>query len=231
MDERVTYFLVDTEYNWDTWSEEQRKSLAATTLQEWICSDKFKDTASFSEIEAETTIGRRVLQFRAEDQYWKEAEYKQCRDLLESIYLYWVDSKWAYIEQTRNGRPRRAEYSASTMKKAAKYANPPFMVQDGEENVHYKSVTWARRVLGESSTQTWVKLVVIREALYSEIYRRAGAEYFTGCTKEEIAETLSLPKKFVNALCRWLVEDKGWRMASVRREGKRVRVLQLTAVA
>jgi hypothetical protein len=48
--------------------------------------------------------------------------------------------------------------------------------------------------------------------------------------KEEIAETLGLPKKFVNEMCRWLVESGDWKLVRTTRGGVTRRELRLSFI-
>jgi hypothetical protein len=199
-------------------------------MLEWVASDNFKVAASHGEVYAETSIGKTFLSLQAEDQFWKDGEYQSVRRVVEGVVEFWIEEKWVSVETTKNGRPRRAEHSPKLVSKALRYTDLPFVVTDGEEEVHYKSVKWSKSILGESSVKTWVRLVVIKDSLFKEIYKQSGAEFWTGHTKEEIAETLGLPKKFVNEMCRWLVESGDWRIVSTRREGKSRRELRLSYV-
>jgi hypothetical protein len=228
MEDGVIFYLIDTEDDWNSWSEHLQETFATQTLQEWVCSSNFKAKASYGEIERETTLGRRLLEYQSEDQFWKDADYRRLKDLLEKVYQYWYSHRWAYVETTRNGRPRKAEYSQEVISKALKYANVPFLVKDGEEEVLYKNVTWSRSILGESNVQQWVKLVVIKENIFKYIYTRCGPEYFMNRTKDEVAEELHLPKVFANELCRWLVSTGNWKVVQARRNGCRRRELRFS---
>jgi hypothetical protein len=57
-----------------------------------------------------------------------------------------------------------------------------------------------------------------------------GVEYFTGCTKEEIAEKLKMPKRFINEMCRWLVASGDWVIVSTNRKGKRRREIRYSVL-
>jgi hypothetical protein len=230
MENSVVYYLLDCEDDWTTWSEQLQETFAAQTLQEWLCSPNFKDKATYDEISSETTAGKHFLSFRQEDQYWKDPNYVKARELMKNIYDYWKEHKWVYEQTTRNGRPRRAEHSPQTISKALKYANPPFLVQDSEEDVLYRSVKWSRSILGESSTESWIRLVVLPENIFKQIYRKAGVEYFTGKTREEITEMLHLPKPFVNEFCRWLQNSGHWEVKIRRVNGEKRREMRYTAL-
>jgi hypothetical protein len=220
MENSVICYLLDCEDDWGLWSEQLRETLAIQTLQEWLCSPNYKSKATYDEISNETTAGKHFLKFRSEDQYWKDSDYVKARDIVENIYQYWKEHKWVYEQTTRNGRPRRAEYSQETISKALRYAEIPFQAQDSEENVLYKSVAWSSSILGQASTQSWVKLVLMQENVFKQIYRKTGVEYFTGKTREEITEMLHLPKPFVNEFCRWLQDSGQWEI--LRRKVKGV---------
>ena len=225
MEDSVIFFLIDTEDDWNSWSEHLQEAFAIQTLQEWLGSERFKIKASYTEIERETTLGRRLLEYQGEDQFWKDEGYQRLKNLLETVYQYWCNHRWTYVETTRNGRPRKAEYSQDVKSKAMKYANVPFLVKDGEEEVLYKSIAWSRSVLGEGNVQHWVKLVVIKENIFKHIYSKCGAAYFMNRTKDEVAEELNLPKVFANELCRWMVNTGDWKVVQARRNGCRRREL------
>jgi hypothetical protein len=230
MEDSVNYFLIDSSLDWDLWSENQRKYFAWETIIEWIVSDNFKVAATYGEIYAETALGRMFLSLQAEDQFWKDEKYLAVRTVVEGVVDFWIDNNWVSVETTKNGRPRRAEHSPKRVSKALKYVDLPFVVSDGEEEVHYKSVKWSKRILGETVTETWVRLVVIKDNLFKEVYRQTKTEFWTGHTKEEIAETLGLPKSFVNEMCRWLVESGNWKLVRTTRGGRTRRELRLSFV-
>lgn len=228
MEDSVIFYLLDVEDDWNTWSEQVREKVAVQTLQEWICSENFKEKATYDEISCETTLGRHYLNYQREDQYWKDSGYIRARDLNESIYEYWIEQKWVYEETTRNGRPRSAEYPNSVISKAMRYLNPPFRIEDAHEDSLYKSVAWSRSILGQTSTQVWIRLVVIKDNIFRQIYSKTGVEFFTGRTREEIAEILHLPKPFVNELCRWLQRSGNWEVAYRKVKGVRRREMRYT---
>lgn len=230
MEDCVIYYLLDIEDDWNSWSETVREEISILSLQQWICSENFKEKATYEEISAETTVGQHYLKFHAEDQYWKDDEYIRARDLLDGVYDYWKQHKWVYEETTRNGRPRKVEYSNAVISKAMRYANPPFRVEDSEEDSLYKSVDWSRSILGQTSTQVWIKLVVIKDNIFKQIYNKTGVEFFTGRTREEIAELLHLPKPFVNEMCRWLQRTGEWEVAYRKVKGTRRREMRYTVV-
>jgi hypothetical protein len=229
MENCVNYDLINFEDDWSLWNHNQQHALAWMTLSEWLCSEKFKTKAAYSEIAKETTIGQRFLAHTREDQYWKNEEYKTLRSILDGIYDYWKTENWVCEETTKNGRPRRTEYSAKQISSAMRYLDPPFLIEEEEQEVHYKSVNWARSVLGQTTTQSWVKLVMVKPSLFREIYRIATVSEFTGFTREEIAENLNLPKAFVNEMCRWLVNDLGWKVVRRQCDNRVRRELRLTA--
>ena len=230
MEDSVIFYLLDSEDDWESWSEHLREEFAIQTLQEWVCSDKFKVKASFTEIESETTLGKRLNQFRSEDQFWKDENYQRLKSLLGEVYEYWESKRWTCVETKKNGRPRTAEYSPAVLSKAAKYANVPFIVEEGEEQVLFRSVKWGRSVLGEASVKKWIWLVVLKENVFKHIYNRCGIEFFSGYTKDEIAEKLSLPKRFVNEMCRWLVDSGNWKIVQAKRNGSRRRELRFSVI-
>jgi hypothetical protein len=230
MENSLEIYQVDTESDWGSWSDSQRKHFALRTMFEWIASDNFKVAATYGEIYAETSLGRTFLSLQAEDQFWKDEKYLAVRTVVEGVVDFWIDNNWVSEETKKNGRPRRAEHSPRRVSKALKYVNLPFSVTDGEEEVHYKSVKWSKRILGEAVTETWVRLVVIKDSLFKEVYGQTGTEFWTGHTKEEITETLGLPKTFVNEMCRWLVESGKWKLVRTTRGGKTRRELRLSFV-
>lgn len=210
MENSVETFILDAGDEWNEWSNRIRQAFAVQTLQEWICSENFKEKATHLEIARETTLGQRYIACTEEDQYWKDNDYKKVRDLLWKVYGYWVEQEWAYEETTRNGRPRRADHHPAVVSKAMRYTDLPFIVTDGGEATLYKSVKWSRSILGQSSTQVWVKLVTIKENVFKQIYGQTGLDYFVGKTRDELSESLHLPKPFVNELCRWLERTGSW---------------------
>lgn len=228
MEDSVIYYLLDAEDGWNEWSEQVHEKIAVQTLQEWLCSENFKEKATYYEISAETTVGRHYLKYLAEDQYWKDSAYTRARDLNEKVYDYWRLHHWVYEETTRNGRPRRVEYSDSVVSKAMRYLNPPFRIEDSTEDSLYKSVSWSRSILGQTSTQTWIRLVVIKDNIFRQIYSKTGVEFFTGKTREEITEVLHLPKPFVNELCRWLQRSGNWEVVYRKEKGVRRREMRYT---
>jgi hypothetical protein len=210
MESSVETYILDAGDEWNEWSEQVRQAFAVQTLQEWICSENFKEKATHLEIARETTLGQRYISYTEEDQYWKDNDYRKVRDLLWKVYDYWKEQEWAYEETTRNGRPRRVEHHPTTVSKAMRYSDLPFIVTDGEEVTLYKSIKWSRSILGQSTTQVWVKLVTIKENVFKQIYGQIGLDYFVGKTREELSESLHLPKPFVNELCRWLERTGNW---------------------
>jgi hypothetical protein len=230
MESSLEFFQIDNEFHWGSWSESQRKHFALRTMFEWVASDNFKVAATYGEVYAETIIGKTFLSLQAEDQFWKDEKYQSVREVVDGIVEFWIDENWVAVETTRKGRPRRAEHSPKIVSKALRYTDLPFVVTDGEEEVHYKSVKWSKSILGETVTQTWVRLVVMKDNLFKEIYKKTGSEFWTGCTKEEIAGTLGLPKTFVNEMCRWLVETGSWKLVRTTRGGKTRRELRLSYV-
>jgi hypothetical protein len=226
MEDSVIHRLLETEPDWDKWEGQLQEAFAIQTLQEWICSENFKERATYFEIEKETTLGRRFIKYQTEDQFWKENEYKRLKKLLQSVYSFWKEQDWVYEETTRNGRPRRAEYSREVISKALKYSHLPFYAKGGGEDTMYRSEYWSKSILGELSVQSWVRLVVLKENVFQHLYTNLGAEFFSGCTREEVAEKLHLPKPFVNELCRWLQRGGEWDIKQSKRNGERRRVMQ-----
>lgn len=227
MEDGVIFFLLDADEDWHCWTEALQTALALQTMQEWICSANFKEKATPEEISRETTIGQKLLSFWEQDQFWKDPNYAKTRTLVDGIFAFWKKHQWAQEETKTNGRPRRAEYSHAQISKALKYTDLPFIVEDSEENTFYKSVSWARSVLGENLPQRWTRLIVIKENLFKQIYTRLGAQFFTGLTKEEISEKLHLPKPFVNEMCRWLQRTGSWEIRQHKKNGERRRELRL----
>jgi hypothetical protein len=230
MEDSVIFYLLDVESDWNSWSDNLQESLAVQTLQEWICSDKFKIKASFYEVELETTLGRRLLRHQAEDQYWKDSDYQKVKSLLEGVYEYWYKRQWACVETTKNGRPRKSEYSTQTISKAMKYAHVPFFVNDGDEEVMYKSIAWSKSVLGETNVKCWVGLITVKENVFKHLFNICGVEYFSGCTKVELMEKLKLPKKFVNEMCRWLISSGNWIIVQAKKDGQRRREMRYSVI-
>ena len=230
MENSVEVYQVSRSLDWDSWSEHQREHFAFRTMFEWIASDNFKVAATSREIHAETILGRTFLDLQSEDQFWKDKRYLAVRTVVEGVLDFWIDRHWVYEETTRNGRPRRVEHSRSRVSQALKYVDLPFYVTGGEEEVMYRSVEWSKSILGESSVKTWVRLVVIKDSLFKEIYKQSGAEFWTGRTKEEIAGTLGLPKSFANEMCRWLVESGDWKLVRTTRGGVTRRELRLSFI-
>jgi hypothetical protein len=230
MEDGVIFYLLDVEDDWNNWSKEQQYALALQTLQEWICSDGFKLKAAFYEIECQTTLGRRLLKCRAEEQYWKDSDYQSVKSLQERVYEYWYLHQWAFVLTTKNGRPRKAEYSRETVSKAMKYAYVPFFANGGEDDVSYKSIAWAKSVLGETNVKSWISLVTVKENVFKHVFSICGVEYFSGCTKDEIAEKLKLPKKFVNEMCRWLISSGNWVVVKTRKNGKQRREIRFSTL-
>lgn len=228
MEDRLNYYLLDTQEAAEIYEAKLVESLAVDMLQDWICSDSFKLKATHREIEQETFFGRIKLKFEENDQFWKNEEYQLTRDLVEKVFEYWHKRKWCYVETKKNGRPRRAEYSQKTLSKAAKYDNPPFLIMDSEEENLYNNAKWGRSVLGTASVQTWVKVVIVKEQIFKEVYQKSGAEHFTGCTKEEIASNLHLPTKFVKEMCRWLESTGRWKTVRCERKGVTRREMRLS---
>jgi len=226
----LIFYLLDGEDDWDSWSEEEQFALSLQTLQEWICSDGFKTKASFDEVEHTTTLGKRLFECKEEDQFWKDAKYQRIKSLQIEVYKYWYDRKWATEETTRNGRPRRAEYSREVISKAMRYAYVPFHTTGGEDDAYYKSVAWSKSVLGETNVQYWITLVTIKENVFKHVFNVCGVEYFTGCTKDEISEKLKMPKRFINEMCRWLVASGDWVIVSTNRKGKRRREIRYSVL-
>lgn len=230
MEDGVIYYLLDSEDDWHTWTAQLQEALAVQTLQQWICSENFKEKATYEQLDEATFIGQKLMKLREDDQYWKDNTYKRLKAIQLAIYSYWREHRWVYEETTRNGRPRRAEHSREVKSKAMKYVNPPFLIEDSEEDTLYKSVYWSKSILGELSVQTWSRIVIIRENIYKQVYSKLGVEFFTGRTRDEIAEVLHLPKPFVNGLCRWLQQSGNWRIRQVKLNGERRRELQYTVV-
>jgi hypothetical protein len=227
MEDGIIFFLLDADEDWHRWTEAIQTALALQTLQEWICSDKFKEKATPEEISKETTIGQKLLSFWEQDQFWKDANYVKTRDMLDGIFAFWKKRQWVREETKTNGRPRRAEYSSVQISKALKYIDLPFIVEDSEENTLYKSVSWGRSIAGENLPQKWTRLVTMKENIFNQIYTKLGPDFFTGYTKEELAEKLHLPKTFVNELCRWLQSTGSWEIRQRKKDGERRRELRL----
>lgn len=230
MEGSVTFYLLDVEENWNTYSEQIREAIATFTLQEWICSDYFKAKASHYEIDQHTTVGKLYIENCGEHLYWLNDNYQKLRQLREGIYEYWQQRKWACLEETRNGRPRRVEYSSEVISHAMKYIYNPVEVTGSGYDLSPKTIAWAKSVLNETGPQCWIKLIVIKENIYKYVYSKVGAEYLTGCTKDEIADKLNLPKKFVDEMCRWLVDNGGWKVVQAKRDGARRREMRRSVI-
>jgi hypothetical protein len=229
MENCINYDLINFEDDWSLWNHNQQHALAWMTLTEWLCSKNFKAKATYFEIAEETTIGQRFIAHTREDQWWKDKEYKALRSILDGVYSHWKTENWVWEETTKNGRPRRAEYSPKQLSSAMRYINLPFVIEEEEQDVLFKGINRARSICGEATTESWVRLVVVKPSLFREIYRIATVSEFTGFTREEIAENLNLPKAFVNEMCRWLVNDLGWEIVRRRCDNRVRRELRLTA--
>ena len=230
MEGSVTFYLLDLEDGWDNLDEHRREQVAVFTLQEWICSDYFKAKASHYEIDLQTTVGKQYLESCGEHLYWLDDRYLKLDKLRQGIYEYWQQRKWACLEKTRNGRPRRAEYSHAAISNSMKHIHASFQIVGGGYDLAPTTLAKMRSILGENNTQCWIKLIVIKENIFKHVYSKTGAEYLTGCTKDEIADKLNLPKKFVDEMCRWLVDNGGWKVVQAKRDGARRREMRRSVV-
>ena len=204
--------------------EEALKELAFRTLREWLCSENYRQKADPDLVRSETTLGREVLRRRNESHApWRDEEAVRLARLWNDLLQCWCKNRWARFESPRRGRPRTAEYTESTLRKARHIYHGP---QGFRPDSTWK---WAQSVLGDSSLHTKTHLVVTHEGVHEELYSKLDPEDLEGLDREELAVLLDLPKKFANHFVRYLVENKGWEVAKTKYAGGTKRALRRKA--
>ena len=199
---------------------EYERLLAWTTLKEWLCSEDFKVRATFKFACQRTTLWQEVNARQAEHWHWWQGERgRELQRLLRRIPEVWQEQGWATFETTWDGRPRRAEYSESTLRKARQ------IYRDGHQfETPDSSYRWAESVLGETVRKHYTYLVVVSASVYREWFEEVGEGAVEGKTREEVAELLGVAKPLANELCRWITSTGNWKVVknNCRREMRRV---------
>ena len=202
--------------------EEDERLLAWTALKEWLCSDDFKERALADFVFKHTSLGQEVEARKNEHwQWWKGDERgKQLEHLVDKLREVWVEEGWVAFETVYDGRPRRVEYSSSTLSKARG------LYRDGHQfETPDSSYRWAESVLGEKVRTRYNYVVVLSAAVYREWVEEVGGETLEGKTRSELAELLGVGKELANSLARWLASTGAWterRDKTGRRELRRV---------
>ena len=203
--------------------EQLLRQLAWKTLEEWLTSDNFKETAPLEVALAQTSLWKEVEERKADHwQWWKgDDRGHELRELVRRVPQVWEEGGWATTETVVRGRPRQTKYSEATLSKARR------VFADGHQGETTESTyRWAESVLGETVRQRSVYLVVLSASVYREFAEAAGAEVLEGITREELAEELDLTKTLANRLVRWLVSTGEWRLTRTEQRGKTRRELR-----
>jgi hypothetical protein len=191
--------------------EEALKELALRTLREWLCSENYRQDADPELVQRETTLGRELLKRRDESAApWRDKEAVRLGRLWNDLVQCWCENHWARYEWPRRGRPRRVEYSESTLRKARNIYHGP---QGFRPSSTWK---WAQSVLGDRTNHRKTHLVVTHEGVHEELYSKLDPKDLEGLNREEVAQLLDLPKKFANHFVRYLVEHKEWEVAKTK---------------
>lgn len=203
--------------------EEQEKLLAWAALKDWLCSEDFKERAPADYVWKQTSLGREVEARRAEQGTWWYKGDKRGAELWHLFFRVpevWKEQGWVSFETVYDGRPRRVEYSSSTLSKARG------LYRDGHQfETPDSSYRWAESVLGEKVRKRYSYLVVLSASVYREWVEEVGGETLEGKTRRDLAELLGVSKGLANGLTRWLVSTGTWREhrdKNGRRELRRV---------
>jgi hypothetical protein len=201
---------------------EALEELAFRAFREWLCSPNFRNRAKLRTALESTSIGR-AIQRRTEQhwQWWLDEEGQRLRELWSTMPRIWEQKGWVVFERARMGRPRRAEYSSDTLRKARS------IYGSGHQGwVSDATWAWAESVLGERSASSTQWCVVVSEAVFHELASRLKPEELEGLSRHEVAAALDLPKHFANHFVRYLTEQEGWTVVQVRRDGTFTRELR-----
>lgn len=198
------------------------RRFALEALRQWVREGCYKATRE--EIAAGVSWAVPVLDafLEKEDFHFKEPHYVLSRDVFEEVLGIWKREGWVYGEETRRGRPRKAEYSAEVKRKAERYFRYAPIVDDLNDK-EARTVKWSQSVLGEGIARRKFRYVVNVGETMRALMQEAGLQSVHGMTREEIAERLEVPKKFVSRACREMAESGECRIVRTNRNGVRRR--------
>lgn len=197
------------------------EELALRALRGWLSSDNYRRREVWHKCFDDTFVGKALEEREADWSYAGPWNTKALWKLKGDLAGVWEKNGWVSYEQPKLGRPRQADYSEATLRKARSVYN------DGCQGfVSDKQWGWAKSVLGENSNKNQTFYLLVTPKVHEELVSRLDQDDLEGLTREEVAELLDLPKKFANGFVRHLLEHHGWQLATTKLERSTKRVLR-----
>jgi hypothetical protein len=197
------------------------EELALRALREWLSSDNCRRREVWHKCFDDTFVGRALEELKTDSYYdgpWHEKALWKLRGELAGV---WEKKGWVSYESPKLGRPRKAEYSEETLRKAQSIYNNGCQGFFSDERW-----AWAQSVLGETGNRNQLFYVLATAKVHEELVSGLDQNDLEGLTREEVAELLDLPKKFANSFVRYLLEHHDWKLTTSKVDRSTKRVLR-----
>lgn len=202
-------------------TEATLRAMAWVVLREWLAADDYEPIARYSKVWSRTSIGKEIEERQKQHwQWWKgeDGRGEELRELKRQISSIWKKEGWVTYQQRRQGRPRRAEHSTETVRRAMS------AYRDGiQRSVTDKTYKWSRSILGENTSENEPLVIAVSDRINEEIMEEIGQEQLEGMTRAELAEAIGLPPTYTNRMVRWMLASGEWEERQEQVGGKRER--------